>query len=283
MRGALKVALTHDVDRVHKTYQYLTYFIKALKNRHYRSSWYQLTSFLEKRTFWNFEKIIDFEDRFKLKSTFFFLNESIRFKFFQPSNWILSLGRYDIESEEIVKVIQKIDKAGWEVGVHGSFLSFNNERLLRHEKKVLERIVRHPVMGTRQHHLNLSSETWQLQKDIGFKYDATLGFKNDIGFPRAKPFRPFNNDFVVFPLVIMDMFFMQNPSRNWKKLSKLIRICKEKGSVIVLDWHNNVYHEGEYPGYFNAYRGIIKLLQREGAHFDTLLNYYNHFEEYFLQ
>ena len=283
MKSALKVALTHDVDRVHKTYQYITYFIKALKSRDSRSVLYQMTSFLEKKTFWNFEKIIEFEDRCKVKSTFFFLNESVPFKLFQPSKWTLSLGRYNIESEEIVQVIQEIDTAGWEIGVHGSFLSYNNEKLLRHEKKVLARIVGHPVFGIRQHYLNLSSETWQLQKDIGFKYDTSLGFRNDIGFPQAKPFLPFNDNFVVFPLVIMDTFFMQYPSHNWKKFSELIQICKDNNSVIVLDWHNSVYHEREYPGYFDTYREIIKLLKKEGAHFDTLLNYYNHFEEYFIQ
>lgn len=281
MKSVLKVALTHDVDRVKKTYHYLTFIIRALKRRDVRSVIYQIKSLFRRGTFWNFERIIDYEDKHKLKSTFFFLNETIRFDPFCPSNWPISLGRYQIKSIELIGIIREIDRLGWEVGVHGSYLSYKDELLLRNEKAVLENVLGHPVIGIRQHYLNLKQETWEIQRAAGFKYDTSLGLKNDIGFPQPRPFRPFDDQFIVFPLTIMDMYFLENIDLNLKKLLKMINTCKHNNSLIVLNWHNNVFDENEYLGYFEAYKTIVDVLRRNDAHFDTLANYYKHFENYF--
>lgn len=78
MENRLKVALTHDIDRTKKTYQYITHFLRALKNTDICIALYQMTSFSERdKVYCNFEEIMSIEKRSGVKSTFFFLIESI--------------------------------------------------------------------------------------------------------------------------------------------------------------------------------------------------------------
>ena len=74
------------------------------------------------------------EDHHKVRSTFF-LNETIPFRFLDKSNWPQSLGRYDINNKKIKDMIVKLDKGGWEIGLHGSIASYNNLDLLQKKKK----------------------------------------------------------------------------------------------------------------------------------------------------
>jgi hypothetical protein len=136
MENRLKVALTHDIDRTVKTYQYITHFLKALKNLDLSRAIYQIPSYKQReKVYWNFDEIIDIENKYGVKSTFFFLIETIPFEFFNISNWKLSLGRYDIKEPRIVDIIHYLDKNGWEIGLHGSFRSFNDLNLLETEKR----------------------------------------------------------------------------------------------------------------------------------------------------
>ena len=78
----LKIALTHDVDRVVKTYQYITHPLKKLLNGNLNEFSYQLKSILIKNPYWCFPEIIKIENEYNVKSTFFFLHESIPFDLF---------------------------------------------------------------------------------------------------------------------------------------------------------------------------------------------------------
>ena len=134
----IKVALTHDVDRTRKTYQYFTHPLKELIKLDLNGLLRQIKSYSSTNNYWGFNEIIKIETKYNVKSTFFFLNETLPFNLFKLSNWKLSLGRYDITHPEIIKIIKYLDNNGWEIGLHGSFSSYNNKRLLEKEKEVLE-------------------------------------------------------------------------------------------------------------------------------------------------
>ncbi|RLD74987.1 MAG: hypothetical protein DRJ10_16090, partial [Bacteroidetes bacterium] len=131
----LKVALSHDVDRTKKQYQYFTYFAKYLLKGNLKRALYHFTSIFTKEPYWNFPEIIQIEQEQDVKSTFFFLDESIPFKLFDKKNWQLSLGRYNVNQKKIENIIRWLDKNNWEIGVHGSYCSYNNEKLLKKEKE----------------------------------------------------------------------------------------------------------------------------------------------------
>lgn len=268
----LKVCLSHDVDRVHKSYQVFTHAIKSLRKGNLKGFLYHVFSvFKFRKVYWNFPEILDIENRYGVKSTFFFLNESYPFKPLKPSTWKLSLGRYSINSKRVKRIISSLVKGGWEVGVHGSYASHLNPSLLRKEKEQLEEISKKPVVGIRQHYLNLNYRTWQNQYDAGFLYDSSWGYTNEIGFKdnRVKPFTPLDNKFIVFPLVIMDSCFMED-SDAWEKLEELTQLCIDQNAYMVINWHSNNFNPRDFPYYSDSYQNILEFFISKGAVFFTM-------------
>jgi peptidoglycan/xylan/chitin deacetylase (PgdA/CDA1 family) len=271
----IKVALTHDVDRTRKTYQYFTHPLKKLIKLDLNGLLSQIKSYSSTNNYWGFNEIIKIETKYKIKSTFFFLNETLPFNLFKLSNWKLSLGRYDITHPEILKIIKYLDNNGWEIGLHGSFYSYNNKRLLEKEKEVLENIVGHKIIGIRQHFLNLSKNTWDYQNELGFKYDTSWGYSKQIGYKEnnIKYFKPLNNEFLVFPLVIMDIAFV-NSKNKWDKFNRLMDITDENDSLLVINWHTNHFNENEFPGFLSTYESVIQKCNNKKAEFKTLGEWY---------
>jgi peptidoglycan/xylan/chitin deacetylase (PgdA/CDA1 family) len=272
----LNAALTHDVDRIAKSYQYGTHLLRNLKKFNSTGIKRQFQSFFKKDTYWNFEDIMDIEDKYKVKSTFFFLNETINFNPFKPSNWPLSLGRFDVRIPRVMEMIRLLDNQNWEIAVQGSYLSYRDQSLLKQEKKILEEIVGHEILGVRQHYLNVDDNTWNLQRNVGFKYDSSFGYSDKVGFinSKFKPFFPLNDHFVVFPLVIMDGPFMNLGNEKWHFFDKIIEDTQNNDALLVIDWHSNNFSEYDFPGYRETFIEIIQRLIDQGSRFYTLGGYY---------
>ncbi len=279
-REMIRVALTHDVDRIYKTYQYLTRSIKYLLRGQLKNLIKEISSISNrKHQYWNIEDIMRREEELGVRSTFFFLHESIPFSLINLSNWKLSLGRYKLDDSRVREVIRGLDGNGWEIGLHGSYQSYSNEQLLLHEKKLIEEITGHEVQGIRQHYLNVNENTWNIQKKVGFKYDSSLGYTRDIGFKDGiiTPFQPMGDEFLVFPLSIMDSCFMQDPDRD-RKLSIIMEQVEKSNGVLVINWHSNNFNDFEYPGYADTYYRLIREFRCLGAEFSTLGESYTYFK-----
>ena len=271
----LNVALTHDVDRITKTYQHITKFIKAMKKGRWKDAYYHLNPFLNKDTYFNIPLLIKDEQKLGVKSTFFFLHETLKFNLWDIRNWSLSLGRYSLEDKKIIDIILWLDKNGWEVALHGSYNSYNNYELMKYEKQLLENILNHEILGIRQHHLNMNEETWSIQGKCGFTYDSSFGFNEKIGFKneRYNYFSPIKNNLIIFPMIIMDKPFCSNFSK-WDELQRIIDICVKKNSLLVVNWHSNNYHPREFPEYRDDYIRIIEECKKDTNKFYTLRDYY---------
>ena len=277
----IRIALSHDVDRVKKSYQYFTHSLKYLLKGDLKNSGYHMRSFFGEDPYWNFQEIIDIESSYNVKSTFFFMHETIKFKPFDKSNWQLSLGRYSLHDPKIIETIQYLDENGWEIGLHGSYNSFKDKELLSNEKKILENILGHEVLGIRQHYLNLNDDTWNYQKECGFKYDSTFGYTRDIGFKEEKylPFQPFNDDFAVIPQIIMDSNYMAKENK-WDEYLKILDKAEETGGVVVINWHQRDFNDKEFPNHKQIYMQMIEEGINRGATFKSLLEHYNDFTHY---
>jgi len=275
MSKQFAVCLSHDVDRVTKTFQFLTHFLRSLKNRRLKSAIYQVRSLIEKDHYWMFENVMEIEEKLGVRSTFFFLNESYPFRPWQLSSWRLALGYYDLFNPRVQMVIKDLDRQGWEIGLHGSYLSFQDVNLLKKEKTELESIVGHPVEGVRQHYLNLDQGSWARQAEAGFLYDASFGFTDEIGFKeeRYHPFMPLANQrFHVIPLAIMDgcVIRKQNPLAD---ALRVIDLARDKGACLVLNWHQERFNEKEFPGWKDLYVRLIEECRTRNAKFTTIGNY----------
>jgi len=263
------VWLSHDVDRTRKSVWHSLYYLMMNRDMYHLK-----TMFSNDNPYWNFYRTMNLESKYSAKSTFFFLNESLRINVFNPRSIILSKGRYNINSREIKSIIREIDSSGWEIGLHGSFESYNDVELLHQEKNALEQILGHSVNGTRQHYLNIDiPKTWRIQKSTGLKYDSTFALKNNVGIhPKYfKPFKPFkDSNFVVFPLVVMDGYLGKIANSEYaakKIIDDLITECKVKGAILSVLWHNRSLNELEFPFYWNLYKYILETTIAENGAF----------------
>ena len=263
------LVLTHDVDRVKKTYQYITHFIKTRRGYHIKSL------FRSGNPYWTFDAIMELEEKLGVKSTFFFLNESGTASLLKPNTYSLYWGRYKIDQMDVRNMIIKLDKQGWEIGVHGSYNSYMDGKMLAEEKQALEKILSHEIAGIRQHHLRLAiPKTWELQHKVGFAYDSSLGHNDRIGIKddACTIIKPFKDDFYVVPLTIMDSaLFTQylDLDEAWNKVNNLIMEIKNSCGLLSILWHTERFNAEEFPGHADFYKRIIELCKRENAWIGT--------------
>ncbi|KUG18926.1 hypothetical protein ASZ90_011372 [hydrocarbon metagenome] len=269
------VCLTHDVDELKKTYQWITRPIKSLKKGDIEGVKNQFASFSQKikgiEPYWTFEEIIRINKHYGITSTFFFLKESARTEILSPETWHHCARCRDLSSPETIALMRKLAAEGNEVGLHGSFYSYNNPELLRSEKEELERVSGGPVEGIRQHHLNLDiPATWQHQEDVGLLYDTSLGFKDRPGFRFGTcfPFHPVANGSPLklfeIPLAIMDIT-LHGRSDRWDECSRIIDAVESHQGVLTLLWHPPVFNALEYPEDAEMYEKILTDCRQKSA------------------
>jgi peptidoglycan/xylan/chitin deacetylase (PgdA/CDA1 family) len=272
------VNLTHDIDFIRKTYQYITHDLR----------WFNLFNvrhaFRSEEPYWTFENMMKVEEKAGVRSTFFFLEESIPWNFFRINKWNLTFGKYKFSDPAVKKLIKTLKDHGWEVALHGSFNSYRNEELLKQEKLHLEDALGDKVYGVRQHFLNLDIPlTWKLQREAGFVYDSSLGRRHDIGFYQNHyvPLEHKKSGMLIIPITIMDTYIRSKvkgePSKVWKLILEIIDEAEMNGAVLSILWHNNYFNENEYPGYGKLYNRIIWECKNRGAEFLTSLEIYKRF------
>ncbi|WP_178915295.1 polysaccharide deacetylase family protein [Natronomonas gomsonensis] len=263
------LCLTHDVDRVYKRFGAIYGTLRDRNPRHLKA----LLPGTE--PYWRFEDVMAIEDDLGVRSAFYFLNEQrlrdrpVR-EWLSAQSWQLYGDRYSVSDPDIVDVIHRLDSGGWEVGLHGSYESYREPQRLRAEKGELEAILGSKVVGGRQHYLNLDvPETWEMQADVGLRYDASLGSSETYGFDHGyTPLRPFDDEFVVFPLTVMELSLPNvecRPNRAWRVCERLLEEARENGAVMTVLWHPRFFYENDFPNYGALYRRLIERALELGA------------------
>ncbi|MCL7416647.1 MAG: polysaccharide deacetylase family protein [Halalkalicoccus sp.] len=260
------VCLTHDVDRPYKTYQWLSDAVMKHDPGQLRRA------LSGENPYWRFEEVMAIEERLGVRSAFYFLNEPPLFEkppttWADPSRWIEHFGRYDLTAPEMRAVIRQLDDGGWEVGLHGSYDSARDEGRLRHEKDVLEGVLGHEVRGVRQHHLRLDApKTWKIHAAMGLSYDTSLGSSTECGFTHGyRALRPFDDDFLVFPLSIMEVGLPVDTDRAWRECERLLKEARANDAVMTVLWHPRYFADREFPGYRELYERLIERAVEMGA------------------
>ena len=263
------LCLSHDVDRVRKTYQGLYYGLRDRSPAQFRSL------FTDERPYWAFEEVMRLEEDLGVRSSFNFLNEKRLLRDKPPREWLdprswIRYNYYDVEHPSVRSVIEELADGGWEIGLQGSYDSYADCDRLAHEKSTLERLVGAPVRGGRQHFLNLSRPaTWRHHREIGLGYDTSLGSGETIGFQHGYEVRrPFDDEFVVFPLTAMDQAVMacdDTLAGVRGRCERLVDEAAEHGAVMSVDWHQRVFNEREFPDWGSTYRHIVEYALERGA------------------
>lgn len=249
--------LSHDIDTVYESILQDGFY--ALKRGRIDIIFNLLVNVAMSRPDWlNIDRIMKIESAYDVRSTFF---------------WIVNKGKagalknadYDFNSTRIQKLVQRVEKEGFENGIHKSISpdSFQAE---------LDQFEQKPI-ANRFHYLkfNLPSGFDALEAS-GLKIDASLGFAENIGFRNSYglPYHPFNlktrkaYSFVEVPLHVMDTtLFKYNKANLSETKNTLFNFFEANRSNCVLSvlWHNNFFTEYKYKGYLDLYKSILSYLK----------------------
>ena len=182
----------------------------------------------------------------------------------------------------VADVARRLDREGFEVGLHGSYHSACVPERLADEKHELERSTGLTVTSTRQHFLHWDARiTPGLHSQAGFSADSTLGFNRNIGFRAGTslPFRWFDVhrdsalDLVELPMLVGDVALLRADALELglelaqeTLIGRLERIA-EVGGVATLVFHPNNLED---PDYLALFRRAIAYGTECGAWFASV-------------
>ena len=111
------------------------------------------------------------------------------------------------------RVVQQAKSRGYQIGIHPSFNTFKNPKMMSHEIQKLSDSLNQPIHYSRQHYLRFAiQETPAILENLGIQEDSSIGYNDRIGFRCGTGFnyhlynfseeRPFK--FLENPMVMMD-------------------------------------------------------------------------------
>lgn len=267
-RGApLAVLLSHDVHEVKKWTPKRTLYeagrsLLALCRGDPQLFRRNVSSFLSylvhhQEPYWQFEALTRMEQTFGMHSTFCFCPFGPAFRRretrMDPT--------YRVPSEKLAGLAKTLLDGGWEIGLHGTYGSFDDGERLSRERSDLEEQLSTRIMGVRQHYLRFDRQvTWRAQQEARLEYDTTLGFADQAGFRAGTclPFHPFDADrerpmpLLELPLTAMDGTFLSylgyDMDRMEQEIHTLFHTVQVHRGLFVFLLHPHLFDENEYPG-----------------------------------
>lgn len=263
------ICLTHDVDDiVPPTSHTLASSLHYIKKMNLRNAVDQISWGLKKgpqSPYKNFKKIMELEEKYDAKSTFFFLTKSEDIR--RP--------RYEIA--DVQDQLGQIIDRGWEVGLHVSYFAFSDQNQIQSERETLEKAINRNIIGCRIHYLRFQvPDTWEFLSRSGLKYDMTLGYPDAIGFRNGMchPFKPYNLktkseiQIVEIPMAIMDttLFKTQQSFNDATQLvHNLVNIVSKCHGVLVVNWHSNNFNSPFRESWLKVYENLLDYGKQKNA------------------
>ena len=269
------LVITHDVDEIRKTYQYVTRPLMSLKRGKVSQALTSIAPGSRKADpYWTFGELTQIEESLGVRSSLYFLQEDEPVRASRPGTWKHYPRKYRFSDPKVAGIIKELHAGGWEVGLHGSLYSYLSKELLSSQKEDLERALGAPVSGTRQHHLNLKKpDTWKFHEETGLSYDTSLGFKDDNGFcwGTCFPFHPVDGasgkelSVMELPLAYMDTTMFHEQEKALGRITSLMETVASRGGMLNVLFHHAVYNEREYPGWAQTFRDMVSACREKGA------------------
>ena len=176
----------------------------------------------------NIPEYMELEDRFGIRSTFFFRT-------------IYENGDVSDYEDDIKSLI----KGNWEIGLHTDPYSIDDIRKIKQEKEKLEELTRKSIVGNRVHFLNYNLELPNKLKELGFLYDSSLRHsknkidEKEMGYVKI-------DGLIEFPITLMDAYLFTHMKIDEDGLVPEIEKTLEIGrnysqeNIITMNWHDNV-------------------------------------------
>lgn len=225
--------------------------------------------------FWGrFDKYAEIDGNFGSSSTFFIIPHKNN-----PGIKAISEDHYGRASaydiQDIKDQANYLANSGFEIALHG-LDAWHNVELGLKEINEIANLIKESQIGIRMHWLYYDSKTPNILEDIGFDYDATLGYNETVGFRNGttQAFVPLGIDKLLeIPLNVQDtaLFYPRRLSLRYddarKLCQKILDSVSYYGGLVTLSWHDRSLESERLWGDF--YIELLKDIQAQGAWFGS--------------
>ena len=207
--------------------------ILARKDRFDENS---LRNFPTENLYYNFPGYMEVEEKYHVRSTFFF-RTYVKDSAHSPPSYHV---------EEYKEEIRSLVNGGWEVGLHLDPSSYDSVEKIRAEKLAVEKLTGSPIQGNRVHYTMNNDLLWENLQKASFKYDSSAKFSrdqivdSDFGFFRRQKL-------VIFPITVMDALVFANFAKDEAAVMDTVKLVVERcrklptdKQIITLLWHDCV-------------------------------------------
>ena len=218
------IFLSHDVDwrREGAPLEH----IYARKDRFDKNTLENLPS---KNPYYNIPEYMELEEKYGVRSTFFFRT------IYENGN----LNNYEDDIHSLVK-------GGWEIGLHSDPSSIDNIDKIIEEKSKLERITKKVLKGNRVHYLGFNEDLPKKLQKLGFVYDSSVRKTKDTIDENEMGYYKFDK-LIEFPITLMDAYMFtymkiteENIIPTFENTLNYSRKLNNNFGIITVIWHDNV-------------------------------------------
>lgn len=267
-----KIFISHDIDSISKYNDkfFRKFASSIIKEKKIKKAFslilgnikYILKS--KSDPYWKFEYLLDLEKKYGFRASYYFMSGGETKK---DNN-------YSISNKRLKKIFNELKEYKNEIGIHGSYNSYSDKKLLQSEINKLKNEANVNIYGIRQHFLRFSiKETWNIHKELELKYDSTVGYAEKIGFRcgTCSPFKVYDLneekqlEYWEIPLIIMDTTLNNNSYMGIgkelaiEKCKEMHDIVKKYNGVLSLLWHNSSLDiNSNWNGWEKVYEEIVK-------------------------
>lgn len=180
--------------------------------------------------YYNMPRIMELEERFGIRSTFFFRT------LYENGDCA------DYEDD-----IKSLLKGGWEIGLHTDPSSVGDVEKIRAEKTLLESLAKTEMRANRVHYMKFDPGLPGRLEELGFVYDSsTKEFRDSVTAQQDMGYRIMGK-LVEFPITLMDTYmftYMKVPEEKVLDTFEMMlaagRSASPEFNVISVLWHDNV-------------------------------------------
>ena len=189
----------------------------------------QLENIQSKNLYYNIPNYMDIEEKFNIRSTFFFRT-------------IYEDGDYRDYEDDIRALI----KGDWEVGLHCDPSSIDNIERIHEEKVKLERLTKNMIKSNRVHYMAFNKDLPSKLEKLGFVYDSSLRNSKD-RINKYEMGYSIIGKLIEFPVTLMDAYmftFMKvKEEQIIPTFESTLNYSRSLGgdiNVVTVIWHDNV-------------------------------------------
>ena len=243
------IILTHDVDSIRRPILHVLKRRKRFKLMDIVKHVLRIDNLYD-----NIIRIVDFEDSYNLRSTFF-----IPVMLFS--------------AEEIIDTVKSLVNRGFEVALHSVIENIQMRALLRMQVEIFRSLFRVEPKGVRTHYLKINTSILREYVRLGFLYDSSFRIE-ELGTSNPQRFKLDNGEIIELPIAVMDTdmfgrFHMSERTAFKYILSKLREISSRNSRIFVVLFHQESYRmKGG-----RIYRKLVEYLYEKDYNFSNCMEY----------